>query len=147
MQSVKNLFKQDNIHQVVVVSILMMYILLDVKTPDSLAELVDTIYGQIIVLLGALTIFTTFHPIVGVLALYAAYVLITRSSESTGTYAINHIMPSEDKKYDEMIESNNIPHTLEEEVVTNMVPVVRDVATGDPSYSPVLDSSIDGSFL
>ena len=46
-----------------------------------------------------------------------------------------------------MIESNNIPHTLEEEVVTNMVPVVRDVATGDPSYSPVLDSSIDGSFL
>ena len=148
MQSVKSLFKQENSSQVMIVVILLIYVLVDVKTPESLAELIDNVYGQIVIILGAMTLFTKCHPLVGVLALFAAYQLIMRSSKATGTYAVEHVMPSEENKYEEMIEQNIIPKkTLEEEVVKNMVPLTRDLPSGEQSYQPVLDSNIESSML
>ena len=147
MQSVKSLFKQENSSQVMIVVILLIYVLVDVKTPESLAELIDNVYGQIVIILGALALFSNCHPLIGVLALFAAYQLIQRSSKVTGTYAIEHVMPSEENKYEEMIEQNVIPNSLEEEVVKNMVPLVRDVPNGEQSYQPILDSKIESSLL
>jgi|TARA_Y100000992_G_C21218329_1_gene469100 hypothetical protein len=147
MQSVKALFKQQNSTQLMIVVVLLIYILVDVKTPDSLAELIDNVYGQIVIILGALALFSNCHPLVGVLALFAAYQLIVRSSKATGTFAVDNVMPSEENKYEEMIEQNVIPQTLEEEVVKNMVPLVRDLPNGEQSYKPILDSNIDSSLL
>jgi len=148
MQSLKSLFKQQNSTDMMIVVILLIYVLVDVKTPDSLAEIVDNIFGQIVIILGAMTLFTKCHPLVGVLALFAAYQLIMRSSKATGTYAVEHVMPSEENKYEEMIEQNIIPKkTLEEEVVKNMVPLTRDLPSGEQSYQPVLDSNIESSML
>lgn len=147
MQSVKALFKQQNSTQLMIVVVLLIYILVDVKTPDSLAQLIDNVYGQIVIILGALALFSNCHPLVGVLALFAAYQLIVRSSKATGTFAVDNVMPSEENKYEEMIEQNVIPQTLEEEVVKNMVPLVRDLPNGEQSYKPILDSNIDSSLL
>tara|TARA_B110000285_G_scaffold118860_1_gene134618 strand:- start:773 stop:1216 length:444 start_codon:yes stop_codon:yes gene_type:complete len=147
MQSLKSLFNQQNSTDMMIVVILLMYVLVDVKTPDSLAEIVDNIFGQIVIILGAMTLFTKCHPLVGVLALFAAYQLIMRSSKATGTYAVENIMPSEENKYEEMIEQNVIPKTLEEEVVKTMVPLTRDLPNGQQTYQPVLDSNIDSSML
>ena len=147
MQSVKSLFKQENSTQVMIVAILLIYVLVDVKTPDSLAELIDNVYGQIVIILGALALFSNCHPLVGVLALFAAYQLIMRSSKATGTFAVEHVMPSEENKYEEMIEQNNISQSLEEEVVKNMVPLVKDLPNGEQTYKPVLDSKIESSLL
>ena len=148
MQSLNSLFKQQNSTDMMIVIILLIYVLVDVKTPDSLAEIVDNIFGQIVIILGAMTLFTKCHPLVGVLALFAAYQLIMRSSKATGTYAVEHVMPSEENKYEEMIEQNIIPKkTLEEEVVKNMVPLTRDLPSGEQSYQPVLDSNIESSML
>ena len=101
----------------------------------------------LILILGALALFSNCHPLVGVLALFAAYQLIVRSSKATGTFAVDNVMPSEENKYEEMIEQNVIPQTLEEEVVKNMVPLVRDLPNGEQSYKPILDSNIDSSLL
>lgn len=147
MQSLKSLFNQQNSTDMMIVVILLMYVLVDVKTPDSLAEIVDNIFGQIVIILGAMTLFTKCHPLVGILALFAAYQLIMRSSKATGTYAVENIMPSEENKYEEMIEQNVIPKTLEEEVVKTMVPLTRDLPSGQQTYQPVLDSNINSSML
>ena len=147
MELLKSLFKKDNMNQLALAIILLIYVLIDVKTPDSLAELVDNIYGQIVVILGALALFSNSHPVVGVLALYSAYLIINRSSRETGTLAIQQNDSTEENKLDEMIESNFTPHTLEEEVVKNMIPFVQDVPNGDASYKPVLDSNINSSSL
>jgi len=147
MQSLKSLFKQHQSTDMMIVVILLIYVLVDVKTPDCLAELVDNIFGQIVIILGAMTLFTKCHPLVGVLALFAAYQLIMRSSKATGTYAVEHVMPSEENKHKEMVEQNVIPNTLEEEVVKTMVPLTRDLPSGEQSYQPVLDSNIDSSLL
>ena len=147
MQFVKSLFKKENMNQLALAIMLLIYVLIDVKTPNSLAELVDNLYGQIIVILGALALFSNSHPVVGVLSLYSAYLLISRSSRETGTLAIQENDSSEENKLDEMIESNFTPRTLEEEVVKNMIPYVQDVPNGDPTYKPVLDSNITSSAL
>ena len=148
MQSVNSLFKQENSGQMMVAVVLMIYVLVDVKTPDSLAELIDTVYGQIVIILGALALFSNSHQLVGILGLFAAYLLVVRSSKTTGSFAVEHLMPSEENKYDEMIEANSpVPQSLEEDVVKNMVPLVRDMPNGEQSYQPVLDSTIDSTML
>ena len=94
MQSVNSLFKQENSGQMMVAVVLMIYVLVDVKTPDSLAELIDTVYGQIVIILGALALFSNSHQLVGILGLFAAYLLVVRSSKTTGSFAVEHLMPS-----------------------------------------------------
>jgi len=148
MQSLKSLFNQVKSGEMMVAVILLLYVLVDVKTPDSLAELIDTVYGQIVIILGALALFTNSHQLVGILGLFAAYLLVVRSSKTTGSFAVEHLMPSEENKYDEMIEANApVPQSLEEDVVKNMVPLVQDMPSGDQSYQPILDSTIDSSML
>jgi hypothetical protein len=146
MDSFSDLFKKENMGQVVLCLLFIIYLIMGYKMPDSVAGVVDTIYGKIIVVIVALVLFSFANPILGVLGFFVAFELIRRSSMTTGTYALDHYVPTEVKKESELNAMNQFPYTLEQEVVKKMAPIKENCepgSTGD--FSPVLDDTYDAA--
>jgi uncharacterized membrane protein len=145
MLNLKDLIKAEKHHQTILAIILIIYILLNVETPNILAGLVDNLVGNVVVVIIALLIFTNSHPVVGVLSLIAAYELIKRSGVSTGTNAIRNFLESEKSKVDDFSSYNDFPVTLEEEVVSKMAPLVVNNDEPNSDFKPVLDDQHDAA--
>lgn len=138
MYSFDKLMKSGNNHQLLLTVVLIIYILADVQTPPTLANMIDSITGNVVIGLLALSIFANSNPMVGILGLVAAYMLVTRSSASTGSYAIKQYVPSENSKVMDFSKYNEFPVSLEEEVVERMAPLVKHDPAPDSNYKPVL---------
>jgi len=133
------IFHKSNRHQLLLLVVLILYIVLNIQTPPLLAELIDNIYGNIIIILCAFYLLSNSNPILGVIALFATYELIKRSSHSTGTLAINRFLPTETKKGVHLSAFNQFPITLEEEVVKDMVPLISTTGPTNLQYKPALN--------
>ena len=140
MESYKDLFKKSNQHHLILLGVLVLYILLNIQTTPVLAKLIDTVYGNIAIVLLAFVFLTHSNPIVGVVALYAAYELIQRSSVTTGSAAISRYLPTEMKKGNHLSAFNQFPITLEEEVVKQMAPLVETAGPSHLHYIPASDN-------
>jgi hypothetical protein len=121
------------------------YLISGYKTPDSVANVIDTIYGKIVVVVVALILFSYANPILGVLGFIVAFDLIRKSSMSTGTYALDHYVPTEVKKESNLNAMNQFPYTLEQEVVKKMAPMKVPTDATPSSFSPVLDDTYDAA--
>ena len=140
--SLKSLKSQMRQH-IVLAIILVLYILINIPTPNSLASLVDTTTGKIVVVMIVFGMFQM-NKVIGVLSFFAGYQLISRSGESTGTFAIQNYLPSEASKVIDFSKYNNFPPTLEEEMVKQMAPIVVD-NNSSLDYKPVLDGLHDAA--
>jgi hypothetical protein len=142
MDSLKFLMRQEKQHELVLFVLLVAYIVFNPQTPSALARYIDNVYGQVVVVLIAITIFVSTNPIVGVLAFFAAYEFIRRSTVSTGSWGIESFTPTEDKKAEVMKAMNPDPSlTLEEELVEKLTPIApnNEVGASDSgSFQPVL---------
>ena len=145
MKNLNDLLKAEKRHQLLLGVVFVIYILMNVRTPGALAGLVDNMYGNIAVIVIALSVFTQSNPVVGILALVAAYELIKRSNVGTGDYAIRNYLPTEKSKVMDFSKYNDFPVTLEEQVVAKMAPLVKHDAPANSNYKPVLDSLHDAS--
>lgn len=145
MDSFSDLFKKENSGQVVLAILFIIYLVSGYKTPDSVANVIDTIYGKIIVVVVALILFSYVNPILGVLSFIVAFDLIRKSSMSTGTFALDHYVPTEVKKESNLNAMNQFPYTLEQEVVKKMAPIKFPVDASPSSFSPVLDDTYDAA--
>jgi len=136
MKYLKNLIKAEKSHSIILEVLFLIYILFDIDMPQTIRKLIDTSIGNIIVILLAGTVFMAAGPIAGILALVVAYTLIKRSR--FGVYKqFNH----EEQKMDEFEKYNEFPKTLEEEVISNMAPIVKSSGgPNQPEYSPILDN-------
>lgn len=135
------IFHKSHRHQLVLLVVLILYIVLNIQTPPTLAHLIDNIYGNIAVILCAFYLLANSNPIVGVIALFAGYELIKRSSHSTGSAAISKFLPTEMKKGVHLSAFNQFPITLEEEVVKDMAPLISSGGPNSLHYKPVLDNT------
>lgn len=116
---------------------LVLYILFPVQTPEPLAGMVDSIIGRFLFIsLGFALLFH--HKVLGAVALFAVYELFHRSERATGSYHMRRYLPSESTKVKQIKPMNSFPVTLEEELITSMVPV-KTTAVQKPSFKPVLD--------
>jgi len=147
MDSFSDLFKKENMGQVILCILFIIYLIMGYKMPDSVAGVFDTVFGKIIVVVVALVLFSFTNPILGVLGFLVAFELIRRSSMSTGTYALDHYVPTEVKKETELNAMNQFPYTLEQEVVKKMAPIreTSDCGPSDATFSPVLDDTYDAA--
>jgi hypothetical protein len=123
----ETIYKTARKHEMLLTVLLVLYIILNVPTPDLIAPHVDTPLGNIVVIVIALSLFTHSHAVVGVLGLFAAYTLIRRSSASSA--AVEAYVPSEKRKSEELSEYNQFPVTLEEQMVALRAPL-SDTAVG-----------------
>ena len=103
-----------------------LFIIIDIKIPNDLANLIDTIVGKTIVILVIFSLLT-YSKLVGVLAIIAGYVLIMRSMKVTGKKNMKYL-ETEEKKYSKM-KSFNVQHktTIEEDIINNMLPMTNDI--------------------
>jgi len=148
MDSFTELLKKEHMGEFVLVILMIIYLILGLKTPDIIANMVDTIIGKSIIVIAVIFLFMHANPILAVVAALVAFDLMRRSSESTGLGALSAYAPSEEKKMSQFTAFNQFPYTLEQEVVAKMAPIVR---SGSPltgaSYKPVLDNLYDASPL
>ena len=130
--------------QHILTGIFVIYLILGITPDQSVAQLIDTLPGKIVVIFIAIAIFIFTNPILGVVGLFVAYDLIRRSSVSTGNYGIDNYLPNEDTKYKQLSSYNQYPYTLEQEMVKKMVPAVDKDMT-KASYVPVTNDTYDAA--
>jgi hypothetical protein len=142
MDTFRTLMRQEKQHEMVIFVLLILYIVFTPSVPLGLAEYAESIYGQIIVIILAITLFLSTNPVVGILGFLAAYEFIRRSSRATGIYGIETFSPTEKKKQEVMAAMNPAPtKTLEEDLVDSLVVIAPndDIGSTDGfSFQPVL---------
>jgi len=146
MSDFSKLFKKENTGQLILGILFIIYLALGLKTPASIASLIDTLVGKIVIILIVIYFFIKMNPLLAVLALFAGFQLIYNSSVVTGTDALKKYVPSEKKKESQFTAFNQFPYTLEQEVVARMAPVMKPgTSISKASYKPVLENLYDAS--
>jgi len=132
--------------QLVLAILLIVFILADVSLPDPLANMVDSVTGNIVVGLLSLALFVNGNPLIGMLGLVATYMLVVRSGRIDGIgHAANKHMVSENSKVMDFSRYNDFPVSLEEEMVDKMAPLVKHPPAMNIDYKPVLDKLHDAA--
>ena len=146
MNSFSSLFKKEHIGELSLVILFIIYLIMGLKTPEPLAEVVDTLVGKITIIIMVLYLFIHSNPILAVLALFVGFDLIRRSSVATGIDALQKYAPTEKKKMSQFIAFNQFPYTLEQEVVAKMAPLMKSGSSlSTASYKPLLENLYDAS--
>jgi hypothetical protein len=124
--------------QAVLAIILIIFILGDISAPAPLANMIDSVTGNIIVGILALSVFVNGHPLLGMLALVASYMLVKRSGHMPGFRKSIERESTENSKVMDFSKYNDYPVSLEEEIVDQMAPLVKHKPAPNSNYQPVL---------
>ena len=132
--------KQLSILEIVTLGVLSIFIVAPLYPPIPLADLLDTSLGKGGMLLISLLLLSNVKHVIGIVGLYAAFILLYRSSSHI-LPKNNFAIPETRKEFDKMASHNQFPVTLEEEIVQQRVPVQNEsIQTVGESYKPVYDS-------
>ena len=144
--------------EIIVLIIFIIYLLFDIQLPTAINQLIDTSLGVVVVLILTLWIFLSTNAIIGVVAIFVAYVLVSRSSSSLGPrVALMQYNPIQIKRDIQIADMNTkldvdvatgapLEPTLEEEVVKQMAPL----SSGSPDFietgfKPIAESTHNAS--
>jgi len=148
MEDFSGLFKKEQMSQLLLIILFIIYLIMGYKTPEPIANIVDTLIGKIIIFIIVIMLFIHANPILAVLALFVAFDLLRRASETTGIDALKRYLPTEEKKSSQFTAFNQYPYTLEQEVVKKMAPIVQNGSSlSKASYMPVLENLHDASVI
>jgi len=148
MNVFSDLLKKENMGELILCILFIIYLIMGLKTPQSIADLVDTIAGKVVIFIVVIYLFLNSNPILAVLALFVAFDLIRRSSMATGIDALQKFAPSEEKKMSQFTAFNQFPYTLEQEVVKKMAPIVNSGSSLTPAtYKPLLENLYDAEYV
>jgi len=148
MDSFSDLLKKENMGQLILIILFILYLIMGYQTPQPVANVVDTLIGKLVILFIVIYLFMHCNPILAVLSLFVAFDLMRRSSVATGSDAIARFAPCESEKSSQFTAFNQFPYTLEQEVVKKMAPIIQSgVSLTPPSYKPVLDNLHDATPL
>jgi len=148
MEGFSGLFKKENMSQLLLTILFVIYLIMGYKTPEPVANVVDTLVGKIVIFITVITLFMHANPILAVLSLFVAFDLIRRSSAATGIDALKKYLPTEEKKASQFTAFNQFPYTLEQEVVKKMAPIIQSGSSlTKASYKPLLENLHDASTI
>ena len=136
----KDLLKSET-HHLILAGLLAVFVVMDIKIPMTVAPFLNSIPGKALVIVTALSLLAI-NPIAGIAAVIASFELLRRaSSVSDVTHSDNsnlHFnMPSEPEEPKGELKITNIPLSLEEDVISNMIPRVASDATDEAQFKPV----------
>ena len=130
--------------QLIVLVLVVIFILYDTSLPADIEEFIP--FGKFVLLVIVLGSFASFGVVVGFLVMIAAYEMLRRSGETHQSKIQSKLMRAPSKVYGDnqsLSAMNQFPITLEEEVIHNMVPLVKG-DLGPKTYKPTV-SEIDGT--
>jgi len=146
MEGLTGLFKKENMGELALAILFIVYLILGFKTPDAIAGMVDSMIGKVVMFVVVIYLFLHANPLLAVLALFVAVDLVRRASVATGIDALKKFAPSEAKRSTQFTAYNQFPYTLEQEVVAKMAPMVSAGSSlTQASYKPMLDNLYDAS--
>jgi hypothetical protein len=141
-----NLFKKNNVGELILTIIFIIYLIMGYKMPESIANFIDTLAGKIVIFIIVIYMFLYKNPLLAVLSLFVAFDILRRSSQATGIDALQKFAPSEEKKTSQFNAFNQFPYTLEQEIVKKMTPMVNcGSCVSKPTYKPLLDNTYDAT--
>ena len=132
--------------QLIVLVLVVMFILYDTSLPADIEDFIREPFGKFVLLVIVLGSFASFGVVVGFLVMIASYEMIRRSVETHQSKMKSKLMRYPSKLYEDnhsLSAMNQFPITLEEEVIHNMVPLVKG-DLGPKTYKPTV-SEIDGT--
>ena len=143
MEMFRTLSRREKRSELVLFILFIIYILFNIRTPYYLASYVDTVGGYIVVI-GLFILLCKSVSVWAVAALgaVAMIIFVQRSRVSTGTAAMSLFLPSEIQKTNYLSNLNELPVTLEEEMVHKMAPFQGHI-DDDGSVKPVLNNTHD----
>ena len=146
MESIQSLFEKKRSGELILSILFVIYLIMGFHMPEPLANVIDTGFGKVLVVLCALMLFAYSNPVLAVLGVFVAYKLIISSSTSTGSGPLDMFAPTEERKWQEFSPIHKFPYTLEQEVVKKMAPIVRsDLVNTTASFRPLLENLHDAS--
>jgi hypothetical protein len=146
MNSFSGLFKKENVGELILGILFIIYIIIGKRPPKVVANAVSSLFGIAVIFLIVVYMFMYTNPILAILGLFVAYDLIRRSGYVSNENKMQKYMPSEEKKSSQFTAFHQFPYTLEQEVVKKMAPIVQSGTTlTKPSYKPVLNNLYDAS--
>jgi len=138
-----SLFNSKNIGQLILAILFVIYLIMGYNIPLSLATLINSLIGQIIIIVSVIYLFIYANPILALLGLFVGYDLIRRSS-TNGDMSMDSLKqyePTEKKKKSQFNAYNQFPYTLEQEVVSKMAPSKNSgSAITKPTFKPLLNN-------
>ena len=142
-------FKKENAGEVILAVLLVIYLIMGYDTPQPVAEVIDTLPGKLALLFFVVYMFLNCGSILAVLSLLVAFDLIRRSSSTQmGSTTAKKFQPSETNKSAQFTAFNQFPYTLEQEIVTKMVPTFSPGSSlSPPSFKHILENLHDASNL
>jgi hypothetical protein len=140
-------FSKKHMPEIVLSGLFIIYLVMDYKMPDSMASIIDTTIGKVVIVVVALMLFGYSNPVLGVLALLVAYNMIKGASVKTGMAGLEEYYPTEQKKWSPFTPTHQFPYTLEQEVVKNMTTQKFNTEYVKAPFRPTLDDTHDASPL
>jgi hypothetical protein len=147
MEYLNELLEKRNMSQLVLVILFIIYLVMGFKTPDSVASMIDSTLGKIVVALVAILLFAYSNPILGVLGIFVAYQLVRGASIKTGMAGLAEYYPTEEKKWTPFTPVHQFPYTLEQEVVKKMAPQKFNTSYVKATYKPTLEDTYDAEYV
>lgn len=147
MDYFKDLFAKKHMPELVLSGLLALYLVMGYQVPESIASMIDSTIGKIIVVSVALMLFAYSNPVLGILALLVAYQLIKGAGVRTGMAGLEEYYPTEAKKWSPFNKENQFPYTLEEEVVKTMTTQKFNTEYVKAPFRPTLEDTHDASPL
>lgn len=156
LSNLKNLVKSASPLEIGLFILFVLYIVLPIHTPSSLAPLIDSPGGMIGIFAVTLYLFLYTNPILGILYIFVAYELLRRSGSAVfgsdsgpaGQTAYIQYSPSQHKRNADLQQMN--PETsasLEEVIVEKMAPVGHSDQSSyvNSTFKPVSEN-VHGAF-
>jgi len=142
-----DLMDKKNMPQTILAVLFVIYLVMGYRVPDSLAPIIDSSIGKVLVALMALVLFAYANPILGVLGIIVAYQLIRGASIKTGMAGLEEYAPTEQKKWSPFTPAHQFPYTLEQEVVKKMASQKFNTSYVKMPWRPVLEDTHDASYV
>lgn len=137
---VKISLKKEYVGQMILGIFFILYLVMGFKTPEPIANKIDTIGGKMVLFILSIYMFLNLHPVLAVLGLLVFFNLMRTSSEATGIDALKKYEPTEEKRMSQFSAFNQFPYTLEQEIVKKMAPSVNSGSSiSQSSFKPKLN--------
>jgi hypothetical protein len=147
MELLNSLFSKKNIGQLILAILFIIFLLSSFSIPYSLAKLIDTKIGVVIIVFILILLICYLNPIVSILAVLVVYELMKRSAAKVGKNNLEDYYPVQEKKWSPFNSHHQFPYTLEQEVVNKMTKNVFHSVPSKSSYKPIVDNNYNAFSL
>jgi hypothetical protein len=153
MDSFSKLFKKEHMGELVLFILFVIYLVMGYQTPESVAKVVNSMIGKLLLFFIVLYLFLYKNPVLAVLSLLVAFDLIRRSKyyNTDAATRIEQILnpgctDGPGMSQYPFTKYNQFPYTLEQEVVKKMAPIVQSGSVlTQANFKPYLENDHDAS--